>query len=116
MIRLGPIHIPAPTPRLTALLMCALVVAVVVVTWRGELTRDQVERVDSACARASSIYATDHDVAECARIRREADRARSLRDSCIIQRKTLKSRWYQVITRCPPLEQRDVTPPLEPGN
>lgn len=97
-----------------AVVFLAFAAALAAVAFRGEDTRNVVERVDSACARASSVYATDHDVAECARIRREADRARSLRDSCIIQRKTLRSRWYQVITRCPPLERQDVTPAVKP--
>ena len=97
-----------------AIWIAALTVAIIIVGVRGEGTRNVVERVDSACARASAPYASVADVAECAAIRREADRARSLRDSCIVQRKTLKSKWYQVITRCPPIHRSDLEPAVEP--
>lgn len=115
MIRIGRVHIPPPSARMIAVTMLALVVATLFVALRTENTRHYVERVDSACARASSNLATAADIEECDRISREAARARSLRDSCIVQRKTLKPRWYRVATRCPPMGRKGITPKVDPA-
>ena len=79
--------------------------AVVLIGLRAEGTRDIVERVDSVCARAYSAEATEFERDECNRILRAASLRRPLEDSCIVQRQTLKTRWYEVITRCPPIKQ-----------
>lgn len=100
---------PALRSRFTAVAMLALTVAVLIVAVRGEDTRNVIERVDSACARASSIRGTAKDVEECARIRREADRVRPLRDACITFRKAMRPRWFRVTTFCPQKPRR--TPP-----
>lgn len=76
-------------------------IALIAVAIRGEDTRDVVERVDSACARAAVPNPAPTDIDECARIRRQATLDQPLADACIVQRKTLKSRWFETITRCP---------------
>jgi hypothetical protein len=94
--------------RILAILsMIVLVVTIVVVGigLRAEGTRNIVERVDSVCARAYGDSATDVDRDECNRILQAAALHRPLADTCVIQRQTLKSRWYEVITRCPPVSQ-----------
>lgn len=83
-------------------LLVALVAAVgvITVTLRGENTRETVYRI-SACMRAAELNPDPADVAECERLRRRIDETRALDDACIVQRKTLKPRWYEVVTRCP---------------
>lgn len=82
--------------------LIVLAAAVAVIAYRGEDTRQDVYRV-SVCSRAAEADPDPADVAECARIRRIADQARTVSDACIIQRKTLRSGWYERITRCPPV-------------
>lgn len=90
-------------------LTAAIVVFATVLTIvgiRAEMTRDEVHRQNSACARAAGPKATDADRVECEQIRREARLTEPLEDTCIIQRKTLRSGWYERITRCPPVRGR----------
>lgn len=87
--------------------MIILLTAVLaVVGIRAEMTRDEVHRANSACARAAGSKATRGDMVECDRIRREARKTEPLSDACISQKRTLKSGWYQRITRCPPMTVR----------
>lgn len=88
----------------TTLILLTVILAVVGI--RAEMTRDEVHRANSACARAAGPEATQTDQIECDRIRREARRTEPLSDACISQKRTLKSGWYQRITRCPPMTVR----------
>jgi len=83
--------------------MIVLTAIMAVIGIRAEMTRDEVHRSNSACARAAGPEATRTDMVECDRFRREARLTEPLADACIIQRRTLRSGWYQRITKCPPL-------------
>lgn len=85
----------------TSIILLTVVMAVVGI--RAEMTRDEVHGQNSACGRAAGEHATTADRIECDRIRREARLTEPLSDTCIIQKRTLKSGWYQRITQCPPM-------------
>lgn len=85
----------------SAIVVLATVIAIVGI--RAEMTREEVRRGNPACLRAGGPEATAADRVECERLRREARLTEPLEDSCIIQRKTLRSGWYERITRCPPV-------------
>lgn len=85
----------------SAIVVLATVIAIVGI--RAEMTREQVKRESSPCVRAAGPAATELDRVECEQARRETRLTEPLEDSCIIQRKTLKSGWYERITRCPPV-------------
>lgn len=81
----------------------SLTAVLAVIGIRSEMTRDEVFKSNAACTRAAGDSATQADRVECDRIRREARLTEPLSDTCIIQRRTLKSGWYQRITKCPPM-------------
>lgn len=86
-------------------LIVLLATGLAIVGIRAEMTRDEVRRGNAACVRAGGSEATEADRVECERLRREARLTEPLEDTCIIQRKTLKSGWYERITRCPPVNR-----------
>lgn len=76
----------------------AFAIALTAVALRGEDTRNIIEK--SACTK-------DPSSVECQSIRREADRERSVKDSCIPFRQVLTRDAYRELTRCP---RREVVP------
>ena len=70
----------------------AFAFAIAAVAFRGEDTRNIIER--SACAQ-------DPAGQECQTIRRDADRQRSVTDSCVPFKQVLTWDAYQSLTRCP---------------
>lgn len=85
----------------SAIVVLATMIAIVGI--RAEMTRTEVRAGNAACIRAAGPGATDADRVECERLRRQARLEEPLEDTCIIQRKTLRSGWYERITRCPPV-------------
>lgn len=88
---------------------CLVVFAAVlgVIGVRAEMTRDEVHRSSNPCQRALGNHPTMNDVRECEQIRRRMKLTEPLADQCVIQRRTLKTGWYERITRCPPLKEGD---------
>lgn len=82
-------------------IVVAFAVAIGAVALRGEDTRNIIER--SACAQNPSSQ-------ECQTIKREADRQRALRDTCIAFRQAMTRRAFIEDTRCPQQPRREVVP------
>lgn len=79
--------------------MVALTGAVLLIGVRSEGTRS----VSAACQRASVPGASRIDIERCAQTSEAGVRLRGLEADCTIQRRTLKTGWYERITRCPPV-------------
>jgi len=78
-------------------------VALIAVALRGEDTRNIIEK--SACS-------NDPASSECQRIKREADRERTLVDTCIAFRQAMTAEAFESDTRCP---GREVVPQSSPS-
>lgn len=84
----------ATTRILFGLSVIVLVVTAVAITAlvRGESTRNIVQKSPCTADPASK---------ECQQVKRDSDRERSVRDSCIPFKKVLTKQAYFEITRCP---------------
>lgn len=83
-------------PGVTFGLLIGLFVAIAVVGYRGEDTRHVTDLIvkESPCTAAPGSV-------ECQRTKRESDRERSLRDTCIPFKRALTRDAYRTATKCP---------------
>lgn len=78
--------------------------ATAIIGFRSETVRDE-NRLSAACTRAARPGASEADLRECRFVIRQIQIFQPLDEMCVIQRRTLRSGWYERITRCPPVNR-----------
>lgn len=84
--------------------LVVLAAAVAIIGFRSETVRDENDRA-AACTRAARPGASESDLRECRFVIRQVRLLSPLDDLCVSQRRTLKTGWYERITRCPPVSR-----------